>query len=282
MATLKCVTGALSMNVTELKTAEVKLGTRLRTNEILTIHSGRKGHPSYGGTSFIAIASEPACRQRHVLLELTVAGIAFAFYSPAERMLVDHQVHTYTLTTSKSKIAASFIASYSSRTDLLLLVITSFNLRMESSPELLGALKACGGSTMLHSLGPSSGGQINANYALVARCSDRPRAGYSANLGLEVFDSLSADIEINIDEYYFFPNGESKAAVNFTYDPSMTPSLIAMSRTHGTTAGGTTVILNITGTPSFTTHNVSVSLGGVTCAVRDSEIGTYRGLNLCR
>lgn len=282
MATLKCITGALSMNATALKTAEIKLGTRLRTNEILTVHSGRRGHSSYGGTSFIAIASEPACRQRHALLELTVAGIAFAFYSPAERALVDYQVHAYTLTTSKSKAAASFIASYSSRNDLLLLVFTSFNLRIESSPELLSALEACGGSTMLHSLATSSSGQINANYALVARCSDRPRAGYSANLGLEVSDSLSADIEIDVDEYYFFANGESKAGINFTYDPGMTPSLIAMSRSYGTTAGGTTLVLNITGIPSFTMHNLSVSLGGVTCAVRDSEIKTYRGLSLCR
>lgn len=284
-ATLQCRTGALPNNVTELVSAEAKIGTRLRTNERLVLHSGRKGYSSYGDKSFIAVSTEPYCRSRKLLLELTSAGIAFAFYSPSKRDLVDYQTYTYTLTTSRSKAAADFIASYASRDDLLLVVITSYNLFLESTSELLSAIKTCGGSSLLHSLPSSSGNYLYGNYALVARCTDQngaqPLAGYSANLGLEVSNDYAADIEIDVDDYFFFTNGMYKTGFNFTYDPALTPVVFAMSRLNGTTAGGTTLSLNVSNLPTHLQSNVSVTLGGVKCATTYADIGSYRGLHLC-
>lgn len=285
VGSLSCVTGALDENVTERMSAEPKVGTRLRPGSShLVLHSGRNGgSAAYGGPSFIAVSYEKSCRFRSPLLQLSSTGIAFAFYAPATRSLVDSlKVQSWRITASKSEEAAHFIRGYSHREDLLLVIITAYNLRVDSSPgDLLAAIEACGGSNMMFQRAATGNSYLRGNYALVARCSDQPAAGHWANLGLEVSSDTAADINVDVGSNFFFENGRSKSPFNFTYDPGLTPYVVAMSRLNGTTAGGTTLRLNVTNLPGDLVGNVSVTLGGVTCATRYNEVGSYRGLHLC-
>lgn len=60
----------------------------------------------------------------------------------------------------------------------------------------------------------------------------------------------------------------------YNYDPAMTPVVTGMNRNYGSSAGGTRVYL--TG-ERLAADDVSVELCGVTCALRVSEIGSYKG-----
>ena len=58
--------------------------------------------------------------------------------------------------------------------------------------------------------------------------------------------------------------------------------MLSISRLNGTTAGGTTVELNVTGLSNVRdASRVVVRLAGIVCATTHDEIGEYRGQHLC-
>ena len=58
--------------------------------------------------------------------------------------------------------------------------------------------------------------------------------------------------------------------------------MLSISRTNGTTAGGTVVALNVTGLGAVASlADVTVTIAGVVCSTTTDEVGDYRGQNLC-
>ena len=121
-------------------------------------------------------------------------------------------------------------------------------------------------------------------YVLAGKCN--APAGWSVERGLE--QVLTTEIEDltgtsrrasvlfpNVGQH-FVRSTQPDPVTNFTYNyvPSLTPRITAMSRQSGTTAGGTTVLIDGT---LFDQGSVSVSLSGVTCATEFAGIGEYRG-----
>ena len=71
---------------------------------------------------------------------------------------------------------------------------------------------------------------------------------------------------------------------SYNYRTDKTPVVTGISRSNGTTAGGTTVLLfgyNLGSSDTTGTTNVSVTLGGVLCATRREDVSSYRGKSLC-
>ena len=91
------------------------------------------------------------------------------------------------------------------------------------------------------------------------------------------------EMEVDIDSKFELYNGDAHARFNFTYAPELTPTLQSVSRLNGTTAGGTTLKLNVTGIRKglATVENTTVTLGGVLCAIQLSDVATYRDQHLC-
>jgi hypothetical protein len=95
---------------------------------------------------------------------------------------------------------------------------------------------------------------------------------------------LTACAEVDLVDYFDFGDdaraeGEGQ---NFTYDAELTPAVLSISRTNGTTAGGTVVKLNVTGFGAVATlADVTVTIAGVVCSTTTDEVGDYRGQNLC-
>ena len=79
-------------------------------------------------------------------------------------------------------------------------------------------------------------------------------------------------------DYFDFDLPSASTPLLYTYDESLTPYVEWMSRSNGTTAGGTTVQLRGSG---FVANSTSVTLAEITCAVNYDQVGTYRGLHLC-
>ena len=167
--------------------------------------------------------------------------------------------------------------------DYILVVATRQWRWQVASPELTTALRACGASSALNGLPDYDGQWLNKPYLLVAQCGSGVA---SAERGLELVgesgDSLA--LEVDLAEHFFFGDGVAHAAAslaNYTYDLALTPRVLSISRLNGTTAGGTTVELNVTGIARVPAGRVVVRLAGIVCATTYDEIGEYRGQHLC-
>ena len=57
--------------------------------------------------------------------------------------------------------------------------------------------------------------------------------------------------------------------------------LESLSRYNGTTAGGTTLKLNVSGISEALAQNLTVTLGGIPCALHYDDITSYRDQHLC-
>ena len=153
---------------------------------------------------------------------------------------------------------------------------------------MTAALEECGGSSMLNMLPEYDGDSHQFPYILVGQCGKGLGSGWSAARGLEIDGDEWANIDLEVDlaEYFEFGDGTSDdgGGTNYTYDPDLTTRVLSISRTNGTTAGGTTVQLNVTGlsrVKSISPSDVVVRLAGRVCATTTDEVGEYRSLNLC-
>jgi len=300
VSAISCATGALEDNVTALASARVAVRTRFRSNERVTIHAGDSDGSNSGGLSFVYATNDVGCGFRNELWYESWQGVLFAFYDAKARAF-EASLFQSDLSVAQSEEAAAFIESYERRDDLVLLVVTSRWFRMSEEHTLRDAVKRCGGSDALFKLAASSWGWVYGDYVLIGQCGKG--AGWSASKGLEGSSEEGVTIDVDLDAFFSIPNGEATMLQNFTYDPKLSPTLTALSRFNGTTAGGTTLEINMTGIETCvdrctvpgpnlapragiakglaTTGNVSVTLGGVTCAVKYSEIGSYRDQHLC-
>ena len=110
------------------------------------------------------------------------------------------------------------------------------------------ALKRCGATSALHKLTADRTNSINGQYILVSQCGKG--VAWASQHGLEasaVDTGTALEMEVDIDSKFELYNGDAHARFNFTYAPELTPTLQSVSRLNGTTAGGTTLKLNVTG-----------------------------------
>lgn len=136
---------------------------------------------------------------------------------------------------------------------------------------------------------PTSG-RVSRNYALVGKCGVGLPSGYSRARNLEV----AAANERETLELVFNPSdmfsqgviGEVPGGDILHYNPKDTYEMTSISRQNGTTAGGTTVVINGTvggtvGSMDGFAEDTEVYIGGVRCATEYADIGEYREQHLC-
>ena len=276
-STLTCVTGPLPANATYVNgvSARPRVRTRLRTGTTLVVRTGTSG--------FVATQSEAGCRFA------TTCGrrayrIFIGFYNAKTRSLEDYYDKNH-LTVANADGAADFIESYEARDDLIFVVFTTYRYEyLEWEPRLPAALKRCGATSALHKLTADRTNSINGQYILVSQCGKG--VAWASQHGLEasaVDTGTALEMEVDIDSKFELYNGDAHARFNFTYAPELTPTLQSVSRLNGTTAGGTTLKLNVTGIRKglATVENTTVTLGGVLCAIQLSDVATYRDQHLC-
>ena len=276
-STLTCVTGPLPANATYVNgvSARPRVRTRLRTGTTLVVRTGTNG--------FVATQSEAGCRFRDDLWS-TSHRIFIGFYNAKTRSLEDYYDKNH-LTVANSEGAADFIESYEARDDLIFVVFTTYRYEyLEWEPRLPAALKRCGATSALHKLTADRTTSINGHYILVSQCGKG--VAWASQHGLEASATATGtvlEMEVDIDSKFELYNGDAHARFNFTYEPELTPTLQSVSRLNGTTAGGTTLRLNVTGIRKglATVENTTVTLGGVLCAIQLSDVATYRDQHLC-
>mgnify|MGYP003307879992 FL=1 len=227
--------------------------------------------------------SEAGCRFRDDLWS-TAYRIFIGFYNAKTRSLEDYYDKNH-LTVANSEGAADFIESYEARDDLIFVVFTTYRYEyLEWEPRLPAALKRCGATSALHKLTADRVTSINGHYILVSQCGKG--VAWASQHGLEASATATGtalEMEVDIDSKFELYNGDAHARFNFTYAPELTPTLQSVSRLNGTTAGGTTLKLNVTGIREglATVENTTVTLGGVLCAIQLSDVATYRDQHLC-
>ena len=282
-STLTCVTGPMPANVSYAAdiSARPRVRTRLRTGTTLIV---RAGTTQSGDSGFVATQSEAGCRFRDPLWSTSTYSIFFGFYDAKTRSLEASYEPGYEMTVAESQAAAAFIATYEERDDLIFVVVTNEYFKLHWEPLLPAALKRCGATSALHKLPASDGAWVYGHYLLVGQCGRG--VAWSAQHGLEMSNAdtgTALQLEVDVDATFELWNGDSHAGFNFTYAPALTPTLVSVSRLNGTTAGGTTLRLNVTGIARglASVDNTSVTLGGIACALRVEDVRSYRDQFLC-
>ena len=237
-------------------------------------------------------------------------GLQSFFYDPVARGLVS-SLKTWYGRTSDQEEHIAFIASRgntntgnillsdveegsvvwskTASASYIYIMVTLYSITTHQySNGMTAALEECGGSSMLNMLPEYDGDSHQFPYILVGQCGKGLGSGWSAARGLEIDGDEWANIDLEVDlaEYFEFGDDTSDdgGGKNYTYDPDLTTRVLSISRTNGTTAGGTTVQLNVTGlsrVKSISPSDVVVRLAGRVCATTTGEVGEYRSLNLC-
>ena len=132
----------------------------------------------------------------------------------------------------------------------------------------------------------SDGDEWENAYILVGQCGAGLGAEWALVRGLEIAgeeDLVQEDVTVRLSDYFELEvDAVNGASGNFTFDPALTPIITGISRTNGTTAGGTTVVLNVTGLPiDVGIDDIEVYLAGIKCALVYGDIGSYRDQHLC-
>jgi hypothetical protein len=232
------------------------------------------------------------------LLDLSYR-ITSVFYDPVAREIISY-CGTWSLTDANSAYHAAFIESRgeSSTTwssgswdqvasvEYVLIVTTNLAGTLEhwASDDLTDALYECGGSSMLNGLPDYDGEAHQEPYLLIAQCESEMD---SDDYGLELTGASGEDLELEVDlaRYFFYGDDAKSESVedisNYTYDVDFTPHIMEISRLNGSTAGGTTIQLNVTGIHGVPAERLVVRLADIVCATTYDEIQEYRSLHLC-
>ena len=255
--------------------------------EALHIHAGSIW---YSVPSYVSIIWSPGVYGvEERLWTSATRGMLSLFFNPVARTVVSY-LHTSTLSETCISEHIDFIAclgesgggwssgewSAPASGKYVLVMVSDSNYQQHYSEKLTVALEACGGSSMLNTL-PSYDGDWHAfPFALVGQCGNGLGSGWSANRGLELkgdSEWSQVDLELDLADYFTFGDDARLEGVrNFTYDPALTPTLLSISRNNGTTAGGTTVSLNVTGLGKTSLADITVKLAGVVCSTTADEV----------
>ena len=126
------------------------------------------------------------------------------------------------------------------------------------------------------------------SYMVVGQCNANIPPGWSKTRGLEVASfkpKATLEIIFNPSDYFDFritADFEEGAPI-LEYSDDDTYFVEYISRKNGTTAGGTTLVIEGSGqgaTDGFP-DDLEVYLGGVRCSTQNATIGSYRGKHLC-
>jgi len=168
------------------------------------------------------------------------------------------------------------------REDLVIAITHAYPAHDKVGSRITSALKKCGGSNMLDRLTISYNGnptlEVRDRYVFVGQCGAGLAMGWSEDVGLEL-TSKDRLLTLEFNPYDFFKIGKRVeiADETYRYDSSLTPFISSISRTNGTTAGGTTV--HISGEDM--SDDPLVTIGGVVCSTRSEQIQEYRNKSLC-
>ena len=201
------------------------------------------------------------------------------FYDPVTRSVVSSYMCGSDVDDCKTDIIEFLATGVPAH---LLVVVTHNSYYHTPDDDFTKAFEACGGSDMFDSGMDDYWDQKQ--YILVGQCGAGLGAGYSASVGLEGKQGYNYwPLELQADPFTYFdlamaPSPSPAGDVEYVYDERVTAYVSTINRLNGTTAGGTTVVINGTG---FIPNATTVYLAGVKCATEYAEIGSYREQHLC-
>ena len=217
--------------------------------------------------------------------------ICAGYYDPATRTVVRTlSLYGYD-TAARRESMIDFIKS--GRVKHLFFIVSRYWNLHGTDEALVTALESCGASDTIFT-SDSSDQYERKSYILLGQCNAGLSRGYSASVGMEGKGAYYYhNLELETDPLSAFnvgldpatgddaasTTGASTTTWEYSYSEALTPRVYSISRLNGTTAGGTTVMINGTGFGNNATTDVF--LAGIRCAVTYEQIGSYRGQHLC-